>query len=239
MSRAAVKPARRSACRFWTAMMVARSRVVPFSGVLNMCVCASMSPGRTVASLRSITAAPAGALTRDSGPTSRMRSPCTRTTCFVSIVPASLSNSRPARMAVTRVLAGGHCSVPPSGATHGRRADVAPRAGQLLPWRRRRRLRAQQGARRHEHGHRQHDAITSGHGARLLVEAEGSGTRATYRAVVDRDRQRAALFDGSVGSGFWPRPRVSLYAWWHAAQASERSPVASDTASWLLVCEAW
>jgi hypothetical protein len=60
MSRAAVKPARRSACAFCTAINIEFS-VVPFDRrVLNMCVCASMSPGSTIARLRSITAKPAG-----------------------------------------------------------------------------------------------------------------------------------------------------------------------------------
>src|ERR1043165_8190857 len=61
MSRAEVNPAYRSACALWTAMSVDCSRVMPGFGVLNMWVCASVSPGRTVKDDRSMTRAPAGA----------------------------------------------------------------------------------------------------------------------------------------------------------------------------------
>ena len=107
MSRAAVNPARKSACAFCTAISIAPSVVVFAPRVLNMCVCASINPGSTVAPLRSITRAPAGIRTRPSGPTSVMRSPDTSTTCFVSICPLLLSNSRPARTANVPA-AGGH-----------------------------------------------------------------------------------------------------------------------------------
>ena len=60
MSRAAVKPARKSACVFCTAISVDISRDMPGFGVLNMCVCASISPGSTVCRDRSMTEAPAG-----------------------------------------------------------------------------------------------------------------------------------------------------------------------------------
>ena len=60
MSRAAVKPARRSDCRFWIAMIVERSRDIFGVGLLNMCVWASIRPGSTVAVLRSMTCAPEG-----------------------------------------------------------------------------------------------------------------------------------------------------------------------------------
>ncbi len=43
--------------------------------VLNMCVCASISPGRTVAWLRSMICASAGILIWDSGPMLVIRSP--------------------------------------------------------------------------------------------------------------------------------------------------------------------
>ena len=62
MSRAVVNPARRSFCAFCTAMSSEPS-AVPLGGRgLNMCVCASMRPGRTVAWLESITCTPAGDL---------------------------------------------------------------------------------------------------------------------------------------------------------------------------------
>ena len=57
------------------AMSVEVSLDMPGLGVLNMWVCASIRPGRTVAWLRSITLTPAGILTWPSGPTSVMRSP--------------------------------------------------------------------------------------------------------------------------------------------------------------------
>ncbi len=126
MSRAVVNPARRSFCAFCTAMSSEPS-VVPFGGrLLNMCVCASMRPGSTVAWLKSITCTPAGILTWDSGPTSVIRSPERSTTCFVSIWPVLLSKRRPARMASARG-AGGHWKKPPSGPTHG--GGPAPRHG--------------------------------------------------------------------------------------------------------------
>ena len=60
MSRADVTPLYRSACRFDTAISVIRSGDQPWTGSLNMCVCASISPGTTVARLKSMTRAPAG-----------------------------------------------------------------------------------------------------------------------------------------------------------------------------------
>src|SRR5215204_2383065 len=47
-----------------------------------------------------------------------MRSPAMSTTCFVSIRPLMLSNSRPARTATER-SAGGHCTKLPSGLVQG------------------------------------------------------------------------------------------------------------------------
>src|SRR5688572_7747398 len=119
MSRADVTPPYRSACRFVTAINVIRSGDHPFTGSLNMWVWASMSPGNTVARLRSMTRAPVGTLTCASGPTSVMRSPLISTTWFVSIRPAWLSNRRPARTAVT-TAGGAHCANPLPGRTHGR-----------------------------------------------------------------------------------------------------------------------
>src|SRR5258708_26947540 len=91
-----------------------------------MCVCASIRPGSTVAPRKSITSAPAGILTWDSGPTSVILSPLISTTCFASICPVLLSNRRPARTAVTWG-AGGHFRTPPSDPTHG--TGPAPRHG--------------------------------------------------------------------------------------------------------------
>ena len=55
ISRTAVNPARRSACVFCSAMSVDVSLVMFGLGVLNMCVCPSIKPGRTVLWLRSMT----------------------------------------------------------------------------------------------------------------------------------------------------------------------------------------
>jgi hypothetical protein len=106
MSRAVVKPARRSACRFWIAIKVEASRDMPAFGVLNMWVCTSIRPGRTVAWLRSITCASLGIFTCAADPTSLRRSPCSTNTWLVSIWPLVLSNRRPARIATTPAGAG-------------------------------------------------------------------------------------------------------------------------------------
>ena len=81
------------------AISVEVSRDMPGLGGLNMWVWASIMPGSTVAWLRSITWAPAGIFTCDSGPTSVMRSPCSTMICPRSICPLLLSNSCPARTA--------------------------------------------------------------------------------------------------------------------------------------------
>ena len=94
-----------------------------------MWVWASIIPGSTVAWLRSITLAPAGILSCVSGPTSVMRSPCSSTTCFVSIWPVLLSNNWPARTATT-CGAGGHLFAAPSDPKHG---GGPPRATALRP----------------------------------------------------------------------------------------------------------
>jgi hypothetical protein len=107
MSRAAVKPACRSARTFCTAISIELSVLDAGPRVLNMCVCASIKPGRTVAWLKSIAATPDGIFTSASGPTSVMRSPEISTTCLVNRRPALLSNKRPARIAIVWA-AGGH-----------------------------------------------------------------------------------------------------------------------------------
>jgi hypothetical protein len=130
MSRVVVKPARRLACRLWMAMRVDVSRDIPGFGGLKICVCASLSPGRTVAWLRSITCASVGIFTEAAGPTSVMRSPSSTTTWFTSIWPVLLSNSRPARTATTP-LGCGHMCEPPSAPKHG--FSPAPRQGAFAP----------------------------------------------------------------------------------------------------------
>jgi hypothetical protein len=63
------------------------------------CVCASMKPGRMVASPRSITCAPAGTGSRD--PAVVIRAPCTSTTASGMAVSPRPSNSRAALIAIT------------------------------------------------------------------------------------------------------------------------------------------
>ena len=129
MSRAVVTPACKSAMAFCTAMSIEASVVLFAVRVLNMCVCASINPGRTVARLKSMTRTPAGIVTWPSGPTSVMRSPEIRTTCFVSIWPVVLLNNRPARTA-SDVEGGAHLYTPPSVPTHG--VAPAPRQGVVI-----------------------------------------------------------------------------------------------------------
>ena len=126
MSRTDVNPARRSACVFCTAINADISRDMPGLGVLNMCVCASMRPGSTVAVCRSMTCAPGGIVTCAGAPTAVMRSPWIRMTWSASSLPALLSKRRPARIAIVRAGAA-HCVANSSMPKHG--CGPAPRHG--------------------------------------------------------------------------------------------------------------
>jgi len=83
-----------------------------------MCVCASMSPGSTVALPRSITRAPVGMLTSAGAPTATMRSSRSTTTRSASSCPARLSNRCAARIAMM-----------PPGARHWIAASSMPKQG--------------------------------------------------------------------------------------------------------------
>ena len=114
-------------------MSIELSAVILALRWLNMCVCASMSPGSTYARLRSIVSAPAGIFTLDAAPTSVIRSPRMTMTWLASIWPDLLSNRWPARIAIV-FGAGGQLKIPPS-ATHG--VGPAPRhgaGGSAGPW---------------------------------------------------------------------------------------------------------
>src|SRR5258708_24935386 len=101
ISRSAVKPAIRSSRAASTAMIVrcgTDSCTVCKSsapGCRNKCTCASINPGMSVRSPRSITSDPAGRFT--DGPASTMRSPCTSTSPGFTTRPLLTSNSRAAR----------------------------------------------------------------------------------------------------------------------------------------------
>ncbi len=73
--------------------------LLPSSPKPKTCVCPSMSPGNTVALLRSISCAPCGTATLSAEPTDLIFSPSIRIIWFSNIFPDLLSNKWPARMA--------------------------------------------------------------------------------------------------------------------------------------------